>query len=135
MNLRILLAFLLTLLISNSLFGQTKSFSEILPKGIEARPILDSINYLPDTLKQPVIDIIKAKGFDLTKCFVDKRIELDKKEGTISIRIWDIDDLKYRRSSERSHKDIPYPSTHSGFYSGTIEYDIKTKTAKFYGDQ
>jgi hypothetical protein len=134
-NPKTVLAFFLTILISNSLFSQSKGFSEFLPKDIEARPMLDTITYLPDTLKQPVLDILKAKGFDLTKCFVDKRIDVNEKEKTISIRIWDVDDLKYRRASEKSRKAVSYQSTHPNFYSGTIEYDIRTKSLRFFGDQ
>ncbi|MEP6948006.1 MAG: hypothetical protein ABI863_01965 [Ginsengibacter sp.] len=117
MGLKILSIFLVTFLVSNSLPGQTKTFSDILPKGIEARPVLDTINYLPDTLKQPVLDILKSKGFDLSKCFADNRIYTDGSEKTISIRIWDVDDLKYRKNSEKSRKPVSYQITHHDFYS------------------
>lgn len=133
MKLRIFLILLLTFIITNSLWSQTKDFSNILPKGIEARPLLDSFSYLPDTLKQSTIDVLKSKGFNLTECFVDKRITLDEKRTTIFIRIWNIEDLKCERASEKSRKIIPYHANH--FYSGTIEFDMQTKTAKFIGDQ
>ena len=61
MNLRFLLALSITLCFNSTLFSQTKSSSDILPKDIQANPILDSMSYLPDTLKQPVIDILKTK--------------------------------------------------------------------------
>ncbi len=74
-NLKTSLTFLLTFTISNFLFSQTKNFSDILPKGIVARPILDTLSYLPETLKQPVLNLLNEKKFDLTKCFIDKQID------------------------------------------------------------
>lgn len=116
-------------------FSQTKSYFDILPKDIQANPILDTASYLPDSLRQAVFGILKAKGFDLTKCFCDKEIGYNKNDNSLTIRIWDIDDLRYRKKSEKSKKLVPYESTHPNFYSGTIEYDIKSKTMKFYEDQ
>ena len=131
MTSRLLLAFLLVLFINNSVFSQKNPYANILPKDIDARPILDSINYLPDSLKQPVIDILKAKNFDFTKCFVEKEIELNKEEKTISIIIWDVDDLKKVRDAEKSNKEVSL-SSYTYLYSGAIVYDIKTRTARFY---
>lgn len=135
MKLKIFVVFIITLCFNCLLFSQTKSYSDILPKDIEAKPILDSSGYLPDSLKQLVLSNLKAKGFDLTKCFVDKKIHFDQKEEIISIRIWDIDELKDRKNSEKSRKSIPYQYTHTGFYSGEILYNKKTKTVEFRGDQ
>jgi len=129
------LFFTIVFLISNSSNSQTVSYSDILPKDIKANPILDSASYLPDSLRQIVFNTLKAKGFDLTKCFCDKEIGYNKKDNSIEIRIWDIDDLKYRKKSEQSKKSVQYESSHPNFYSGTIVYDTKTKTIKFYEDQ
>jgi hypothetical protein len=71
MTLRIFFTFIISLCIGITSFGQTKSYTEILPKDIKANPILDSTSYLPDSLRQIVFDTLKAKGFDLTKCFCD----------------------------------------------------------------
>lgn len=76
-------------------------YPDVLPKGIEARPVLDTLNYLPDSLRQPVLNILKSKSFDLAKCFIDKQIRKSEKEQTISIRIWDVEDLKFRKASEK----------------------------------
>ncbi len=125
-------------LVNNTLFSQIKSYSDISPKGIEVCSILDSVNYVPDSLKQIVCSTLKAKGFDFTKCFVDKRISIDEKEKKIYIHIWDIDYLIESRNLERSsrkHKIMPSQVTHSGYYGGEIVYDINTKTAKFLEDQ
>ena len=135
MILRFFFFFIIVFCISNTSHSQTISYSDILPKGIQANPILDSASYLPDSLKQVVFNTLKAKGFDLTKCFIDKEIVYNKKDSSIEIIIWDIDDLKYKKKSEKSKKLVQYESTHPGFYSGAVIYDIKTKTMKFYGDQ
>ena len=129
------LFFAIVFLITNSSNSQTVSYSDILPKDIQANPILDSASYLPDSLRQVVFNTLKAKGFDLTKCFCDKEIVYNEKSNSIEIRIWDIDDLKYRKKSEKSKKLGQYESSHPNFYSGTILYDTKTRTMKFYGDQ
>ena len=131
----LIIKLLIVFFICNPLFSQTKSYSDILPKGIKACPILDSENYLPDSLKQPVYEILRKEKFDLSKCFVDKKIETDRIKGTITIRIWDVDDLKYKKKIEKSNKIIEYESSHKVFYSGYIVYNIKTKTLEFFGDQ
>jgi hypothetical protein len=117
------------------LFGQTKFYYDILPSYIEARPLLDSLSSLPDSLKLPVFNILKSNGFDLTKCFVDRKMEVNENNSTISIRIWDIDDLVYRKKREKSHKNIQYQHTHPDFYSGGIIYNFKTGIGHFYSDQ
>ena len=135
---RFLVCILFVILVNNQSIGQIKSYSEILPKGIVACPILDSANYLPDSLKQIVYSTLKQKGFDLTKCFVDKRIWFDEKENKVEIIIWDIDYLiesKNLEKSSKKHKIMPSQITHSGYYGGEIVYDINTKTAIFNGDQ
>ena len=72
MSFRFLTTILLSYLATDPLLSQQKNFSDILPKGIEARPLLDTLNYLPGSLKQPVSDILTPQGFKLTKCFIDK---------------------------------------------------------------
>ena len=104
MTSKIFYTFIISLCIGITSFSQTKTYSDILPKDIKANPILDSTSYLPDSLRQIVFSTLKAKGFDLTKCFCDKEIGYNKKENSIEIRIWDIDDLKYRKKSEQSKK-------------------------------
>jgi hypothetical protein len=120
---------------SNESNSQTKPYSDILPKGIKANPILDSSSYLPDSLRLTVFNFLKTKGFDLTKCFCDKEIGCNKKDNTLEIRIWDVDDLSVRKKREKLKREVEYESTHPNFYSGIIVYDIKTKTIKFYGDE
>ena len=132
---KLILLLTIVFFIHVSSFSQAKTYDDILPKNIKALPVLDTINYLPDSLKEYVFNVLKAENFDLTKCFSDKEISFNKKDQTISIRIWDIDYLRNAKKNEKSKKLIPYEYSHSGFYSGTIEYDPKTKTAKFYGDQ
>ena len=125
-------------LVNNALPNQIKSYADISPKGIEVCSLLDSVNYVPDSLKQIVFSTLKSKGFDLTKCFVDKRIWFDEEERKIYIFIWDVDYLIETKNNEKSskkHKIIQGEPTHSGYYGGSIVYDIKSKTAMFNGDQ
>jgi hypothetical protein len=132
---KILLTFIFICCINKASFSQAKSYNYILPKDIQANPILDSASYLPDSLRQPIFSFLKSKNFDLTKCFCDKRIWYNEKDNSITIRIWDIDDLIFKSNLEKLKKSVKFQSTHSGFYSGTLYYDFNTKSIKFYGDQ
>jgi hypothetical protein len=109
--------------------GQMKdSYKNFLPKDVEARPFLDSTNnYIPDSLEQSVFDYIKSKNIDPKKCFINKNIFEDKKEGTVEIRLEDIDDLKNERDFDAATKKKQKIMSYSRGFSRTLVINLKTK--------
>jgi hypothetical protein len=127
---RLFFASLVIFLISSVGLSQGRSYSEILRRGIEAKLVLDSLGYLPDGLKDAVFRVLKSNAFDLSKCFCDKKISYDKTDDSLTILIWDEDDLTYRKRSESAGKVVRYESTHKGFLFGNNQVRHQDKVGR-----
>jgi hypothetical protein len=130
------IVFLLLYLVPVFIYSQKKNnYKNILPKDVDARPLLDSVdNYLPDSLNQAVFNYIKSKDIDPKTVFIDKLIYYDK-DGTIHIRIWDVEYFKNKKQYDydlRHHRD---PASYTRGFTGEIKIDAKTKQfLHFYFD-
>ena len=116
------------LLISATSFAQVKSnYSDIMPKDFTVKPLLDTANYIDDSLRLLVIEYLKLKKIDPSQYFVDST--LSKQGDTLYIHLWDFGGLKrlkeIEKQNEKSAKQISFRGNPG--QCGTISFDNKRK--------
>jgi len=116
------------LLFSVTAFGQIKSnYSDIIPKNITVKPLIDTVNYIDNSLRLSIVDYLKYKKLDPLKYFVDSTI--NKQADTLYIPLWDFDGLKRLKEIEKQNEKNERQIALNGNpgYCGTIYYDNKNK--------
>lgn len=116
------------LLISSIACGQVKSnYSDVIPKDITVKHLLDTVNYVDNSLRLSMIEYLKTKKIDPSKYFIDS--STNKQGDTLYIPLWDLDGLKRLNEIEIQNEKSEKKTHLNGNpgYCGTIYYDNKNK--------